>query len=326
MRVSNGVETPKELPVAGKMLVYKLMVLSPILLLMGLSVESRRYEDTFESVAYSEAEHAAVNAYIPIMRDAYPFMERTAPGDIERVRQIAWRWVDESRTGVLPHLDQVEYTDTSRDGIRGQIARTNGRLVWLLTNEGKRAAQAGDVSAAVDDALLAVELAQTAKGWDFATLQASASEQRRALEVLDQVASRLSDEERTRVLLRLRELEAVQPSIGDMTRRLRQLFVAHRLRQRLEAPLSIEDAGRLVSIANMLDNAEPDQFAAQARAQILASREMELPAIYSEVRIGHRNQRLFDHALHNLIQRLEPESESPPSEVDADVETESDGA
>jgi hypothetical protein len=287
---------------SARTLAYKLMVATPVIFFAGLGVESRTYVDPYVPIEESSAEQAAITAYVDVMRATKPILrtrsDRVDPADLRRVADL---WIQGSAKGELKPLYPVALDDTPTDGAKGQIFNAKSHLVTRLLTVAKAEAAKGNFDRAIEDADRAISVSQTLKFSCFESVHTSASEQKKALDLLLAIAPKLDDGQATWLRARLLALQQDQKPLNGIATVARRQYIEECIRQG-EEPLSIEEGHQFVSVRKMIEQ-HPDakEFRRLYQNSMLASNDPAAPALLTVARLSCSSQSEFAAALDAVI-------------------------
>lgn len=269
---------------SARKLIYRLMVVAPALFLIGIGVHARTMERDFERLENDPRTESHIQAYVPLLRETAAISQndvRVRPG---RLRQIAARWINGAQDGRLRALRPIAYEDTSTEGVKAQVFEVQSRLVALLTLAIDRDVQAHRLADGAQDAIAALETANTLKYSDFLSLYNCANQQRNILRRAEKLLPSLAPADRTRLLEAIRTLIAEPKVLDGMANQSRLLFLSWRDRQGYPN-LAIEDTRLLSEIPAMIESDDPLTLQA-IRRRVVASNDDFVPTYYSALRLG----------------------------------------
>lgn len=200
----------------GRIFAYRMMVLAPAVLLIGVGIESRTYDDGFLPISMTASQMARVNAYIPLVNATTAAMHPTGSSiDRGRLRAIAREWTRAANAGELKDLAPVAYDDTSDDGVKDTIFRAKDDLTRHLANLVK---EDGDTAshAAASDLILSLQVSEVAKFSDFCSVESAAIQQRNVLRRLRGVIPSLGPTDRREAEAELRKIELDQKPLDTI--------------------------------------------------------------------------------------------------------------
>lgn len=227
----------------ARTLVYKLMVIAPAVLVLGIGVQSRTYLDPFDRDAAPPTEQQKINAYVPVVRDTTALLARAqiAP---EELRSMAQRWVDGAASGELAHLTPVDWEDQWQDSPKGDAFAARLELAVRLsrTSQDVNADQPGVV---VQDLLLSYRLLDVLKYSDLNSVFSASSQQRSVLNQARDWLEKVPADRRESLAASVRALATNLQPLEPLARRARSQYISYS-RQLGENPLPIDDAKMFV--------------------------------------------------------------------------------
>jgi hypothetical protein len=292
----------------ARRVVYQMMVISPFGLLAYIGLFARFSDDPFTFSEYGPEVHGRILAYTPFVAETNERLSRNAMPPSNHAREIATKWLKGREEEVLKSLPPISAEDSVREGIKNQAFDSKIRVLGHLNALAYGSMQAGDQAQAVEDGLLALELAEVLKYSDFLAVSLCSMEQRRVLGTLRRLD--LSPELGRELRERLASLKGRQQSLDRLASLVRRNHAERRMREGRE-PLSIEETRRMVAVRYMLSHDAPPQVVlTELKSSLLASTGEEAQ-FFSEVRLGVSAQQALIENLDEFIQAIDSRIESP---------------
>lgn len=287
---------------AARKLIYHLMVLSPILTLGCIALETRIFAEPWDEDPVVPSVERSITAYIGVLRLTQQDLSIGTP-DSERVRAIAELWAEGHRTGELKPLPPRSYEDLPRDGARGQILDARGMVLAQLHSVIRKEIVRGRYDQAADDCLLALEVGETLKYSELYTVGSSTIDQRVSLTQLESVLPHLEKARVEAIRAKLRELRDKQQSLDKLVSLSRQQFVEASNKRRA-APISKEDVYQLGRIDSMLEtDASPQVVIHEISSSLVAANGKDMPLYLSTIKMGLQSQELLRERFDSLLGR-----------------------
>lgn len=260
-------------------LVYKLMVLSPALLMAGLSVRERTYVDEYLIPAQGPVDHARMNQYVPVIRETRPVLARPPSsllmdGHNDRIRRTGELWAQAADDRVLGPIHPAFYGDSIREGAKSEIFAARGTLVSYLSTLGRWEDAAGNVERALNDYLLALRVANVGKFSDLEAVASSNLQQRGPLESLGALVPAMSPAQKRFVEEQLTRHRKAQKSTDPLAVRARRQYAVY-----------AELKGRQILPIQEAENLGPS-----AKRHLLASASADAPYVESKQRMAVLSQ------------------------------------
>jgi hypothetical protein len=197
-------KTPKICRMGARRFLNEILVISPILLIAGITVNARTRVETYSPVQYSNSLNRQIAAYIePVRLVEEACANGSHMASPPRVRQIGITWRNMTRQGTLVPLHPEHADDSSREGIKSQVRQAADELASALLYCAHRSLREGKPFQAAEDAMLAVEAVQGVKYSDLFALGLFAVRENASLVVLNQALPMLSQSERLNIAQRL---------------------------------------------------------------------------------------------------------------------------
>ena len=275
---------------AARKLIYHLMVLSPVLLLGSIAVESRLGGERYDEDPVVPAEQERVSAYIELIRAGNQILGEGSRSTSEDVRELGRRWVLGCESGRLVPLPPAHIDDSSREGARGQIFDARNKVIDALQRLARAGIREGKFDQAADDCVLALRAGEAMKYSDLYTVGTSTFDQRAILTWLTELWPRLSTEARRSARQATEVVLESQQPLDKIIARGRQQFV-EASRNRGLPRLSIEEVQQLASIEEMLDeDASPQLVIHELKNSLVAAHGAAMPMFLSTVKMGLQSQ------------------------------------
>lgn len=200
---------------------YRLMVCAPAVLVSGIAVQSRTYDDGYLPVAMTSEQNARIEAYIPFVKEA---AEAARQPDPDLWRGTATHWIDANRSGKLTEVFPIAFDDVSTEGAKDSIFTSKLILSRRLAHYAYSPIVREEPKQASKDLILAIQLCEVGKYSDFNSVQTSAILQRIALHGLTKILPRLSQEDQKAARCSLVTLAASQKSLDAIAISSRSLY------------------------------------------------------------------------------------------------------
>lgn len=282
------------------MLVYKLMVLSPVMLMTVIAIHARTYYDPYTPIRALPEDEAAINAYGPITKKTASFLSRRQHvHDYEGARKLALEWIHEADCGRLKALNPTALDDTSQDGAKADIFMFRSRLAQEIALNANREEALSDPTQAIRDMLLSMRLQEVGKYSDLQSVYQAATAQRQTATWLRSLVSKASPSAAQELQRGLRKLIAHQDSLEPLKVRVRHLVIEDRSRKGQRA-LPIEEAKMMATF----DATGPDRLrnTLPRPGPMLASNDdTSLPKFYSALWLGVHHQSMLLDELKGLL-------------------------
>lgn len=279
-------------------LVLLLMAWSPLVLTGGLGLYTRGATDPYE-FASGESMHRRVMDYAPLIRAASEV--RPQQPDVHRAEEISREWIAKFASGHLVAPQPAFFEDTMNEGVKAQIAGAAARLTSVLLDEAKSRESEVPPEQRVERALLAMRLAETLKYADFPMVYQANRDQARAIQILEQLAPRLSEDARIHILAQLDAFRSDEKRLSGLAQTMRRHYAAYLRRRGLE-PISIQEAQRNVALTEDLRNGQGPSIRVISR-QLFAANE-DAPKFLTEFKLAWASVRNHEKALESLAGKL----------------------
>ncbi len=186
------------------------MVCAPAVLVSGIAVQSRTFEDEYLPVAMTAEQNARIDAYIPYVREA---SEAARQPDPDLWRETARHWIDADHGGGLKPVFPIAFDDVSTEGAKDSIFTSKLILSRRLAHYAYSPIVREAPKLAARDLVLSIQLCEVGKYSDFNTVQTSAILQRIALHGLTKILPKLSPADMAEVRCKLAALASSQKSL-----------------------------------------------------------------------------------------------------------------
>lgn len=292
-----------------KRLTQEFLLVSPLVLLLSVSVGTRTHVDTFEPVEYPSWLQQRVLGYIEPMR-AYEKLK--SKGDLvgmpDETCAMAMHWVQEFKQGRLQELPAVHAEDNMRDGVKGQISGAIDDMAWALSKIAEQYRITGMPAKAASRLALGMELTQFGKYNDLYSVAQLGQRQRKLLGQLEELMFELDASEIVALKDRLDAVRSTDRSLSPLVVRARQLAEIHREAMG-EEPSPIEEVGRVVYAGNLIhESAEKVDVSRALQELTLVYSGGTIPDFIPETRFAWSAQdsqiKDFDRVLNGLNGRL----------------------
>ncbi len=223
--------SPKICRMGARRFLNEILVVSPLLLIAGITVNARTRVENYVPVQYSSGLNQQIAAYVEPVRLVEEATRRGAYlADPVRIRQIGLTWRNMTRQGVLEPLHPEMAEDSCREGIKGQIRAAADDLASALQFLAQEGLSEGRAYEASQDAVLAMEAVQGLKYSDLFSIGMFSVRENASLVVLEKAAAHLSPLEKSNIAARLETLRAGAKPLADIvmtTQRVRRTEVAN---------------------------------------------------------------------------------------------------
>lgn len=287
---------------AARKLVYHLMILSPLLTLASIALETRVFAEPWDEDPVVPTIEQSITAYVEVLRKTQQELEIDAPRP-ESIRAVADLWIDGRKAGELRSLPPRTYEDVPRDGARGQILEGRGLVLANLHGLIREDVRQGRYDLAAQDCLRALEVGETLKYSELYTVGASTIDQRVTLGQLEEILPHLEEQQAAEIRVRLRDLRDRQKPLDRLISLSRQQFVEASKRQGT-APLSQEDVHHLGRIGSLMEgDASPQLVIHEIKNSMVASNGRDMPLYLSSIKMGLQSQELLRERFESLIDK-----------------------
>lgn len=242
---------------ASRQLIDKLLVLSPLVLIAGIAVHARTATDPYEIPHYSAGLQARVTAFRQPVRWVAELERRRGEITLVEVVEIADRWIEWHEQGRIGPLPSIRPGDTMREGAKLEIFQASERLMSELTRRARTAEEGDRPMLAAELLRKALQVSNVTKYSDLYSAGTIAMRQRTALNQLEGLAPKLSEDERVIVASQLEEALSDEQSIVPLVARARRQFYTDSRRRGIER-VPIEEVGVLVELP--VDSASPSRL------------------------------------------------------------------
>ena len=262
------------------------MMLGPVMLTLGVTVDSRTRTETFRFVNASPEEQAKVEAY----QEPYQAALKANQEGVVSVRKVAAKWIALRASKQLEPLEPIAYEDTMQEGVKGQINLAIHTMGSILLNSAQKEIKEEKFSQAAQDSMLAANLVRTVKYIDFQGLGSAGILERRSLHVLSEVLAALPQSERAAYVSPLNNLRMPKEALGRMAAKQRNLFMDYQIRMELPAN-EIQECDRVVSAESAFQrDADIHQAVNSLKEGLLASRDDNVTPLFSVTRLGYMSE------------------------------------
>ncbi len=162
---------------AGK-LVFKVAALAPILAMAGMGYEARKPHAPFTFTEYTSTANAAIEAYIPLVREFETTIPFSRAAEAAPLRKFADDWAAGLRSGKYPELYPAFLNESDQEGPREQVILIWDRVVSELEILENQDMRAGDWHAVSLDLCRCFAVMRGLKYADITTLNSANSQQR----------------------------------------------------------------------------------------------------------------------------------------------------
>jgi hypothetical protein len=200
---------------------YRLMVCAPAVLVSGIAVQSRTFEDDYLPVKMTAEQNARIEAYIPFVKEASDAARQPDP---DLWRATATHWIDADREGKLKEVFPIAFDDVSTEGAKDSIFTSKLILSRRLAHFAYSPIVREEPKLAAKDLVLSIQLSEVGKFSDFNTVQTSAILQRIALHSLAKILPKLSPADLTDVRCKLVALAERQKSLDAISISTKSLY------------------------------------------------------------------------------------------------------
>jgi len=197
--------------------INELLVVSPFLLVGGLTVQARTRVENYVPDQYSIQLNRKIMAYSePVRLVETALAEGISHVDAVQVRKIAETWRNMSHDGALQPLMPETRDDSTRDGIKSQIRKAADDLASALQYVAKKEIRNGRYFAAANDAILSVEAIQGFKYSDLYSVGMLSVRQNGAFMIVQSVAPKLNAQERAALTRRLMAVRQNEKPLAEL--------------------------------------------------------------------------------------------------------------
>lgn len=267
----------------ARTLVHKLMVTGPLVLALGIGVQSRTAFDNWEPRAYTQAYSQRIESYQSLATDAEALLGRKHATNAEYC-QLAARWIEAKKTGRITNLEPADYEDTSAEGVKAQILKLRTDVALHLIRGAEALELEGKTAASLKQATLATEFIEASKYFDLNSVFGAGLTQRMAIAIIERQLPNADEATSKSIRGRLAALLSGQKRLDGLTLLTRRQFETYR-RQNDREPLAIEDSERVLAMDDIVaPNADLNKGVQDLRDMMLASTDPEVPDLLSEVR------------------------------------------
>lgn len=214
---------------SARKLIYELMLLAPVLLLLGIGVQSRTYNDPFEPDMMSPTEQARVEAYIPYVNSATSCLDGVPEFEkVNALRREALKWIGAHERGELRDLIPVAFEDDWSDNAKEEIFEARRVLGRRLLHWAEKNGDHVSIDGFARDAVLVMRLMEVLKYSDPKSAYESAAAQ---FGLVQKIASRLRTErskEASTWAPQLQQFLSKQRTFGAVASVARSRYFAYR--------------------------------------------------------------------------------------------------
>jgi hypothetical protein len=247
--------------------------------MLGVAVQSKTDYVDYEELTSSAEVESRITAYIDVVRATEPIMERSGV-TIEELRELAHMWIQGEESGALRELPPSSPEDTMYMGIRSQILRPAKDLAHKLTARGQTAAEEGRTGEALEDMLLSLRVVHPLRYSDASSLATVGLQQRKTLQLIEELLPKLDDEQRERLREELPRYRSDAERLERTIRSVKRVAVLEQIHAREVAEAKGEDL---------------DEFAF----------DYTQSSAWTAMRVGTTNERELDALTGSMLSMLE---------------------
>lgn len=205
-------------------MLYEFLVASPLIMLLGISLEARLTSPSFEPYSYSAIAQHHILSYRPFVARAKHLRRNGNLETEELARRLAQDWIAAWNRGDLRPLEMQNIYDSSRDGIKGQISESVDRVVASLAGSAKRQWET-DPEASLRDLEMGLAVLGTVKYFDVHSVGYVSMRERALLAQLHDQAGRLDGRQRNRVCRLLERIDHDPAKLDELVHDADNLYV-----------------------------------------------------------------------------------------------------
>jgi len=202
----------------ARTLLYRLMVISPIALIIWIVGTGRFAVDTFEVSAATRKQHEAISAYRGVVKATTPLRARDYRPAPDELRRIANMWIEGFLSGRLVPLTPSFVGDTVQSGVKSEIRSCQAALTQQLLVLAGREARSGQIDQALADIRVSLLVSQILRASDPLAEAACSQEQGHAIARLREMLDRLNGDQLEQIQLELTQLKQNAPSMDKLVR------------------------------------------------------------------------------------------------------------
>jgi hypothetical protein len=285
-------------------LAFKLMVISPILLLGSIAAESRFYIDPFQTVSCTSQQQEAITAYVQPVRESAPLaLDSYKTPSPAKVRSIAHIWVAGAESGALKPLTPAYYEDSIRSAIKNQVKSANDAVAERLVSLSQNEAEAGQTWNAVQDGVLALKVGGVLKFSDPYAVALVGTRERAIFEMIESLAPRLAKAEATKLRGQLVQIRAEQRPLEEIVRMVRANYDRERQRADINDVAS-RDPQLAPEVSLVRDNLPISDVLTEAKTSRLVGHNVSAHPYLPQIKLAYASQRKCLANLQHLLDSL----------------------
>jgi len=208
----------------ARKLLYSMMLVAPVALMAGIGVHARSYEDPFQ-FPDSGADHRRINAYIPLVIETKQKVTEFGTTSEAVDRDLAKKWLAAKESGELQPLSPVGTDEFVPTGIKGKILECQLQVSKRLIQFAQQRRERGQNAAALQNLVLASNVANIMKYSNFNTFFRCTLMQSHAISQLDKVFDDLNEDEQKTAVATIREIRDHHGKLGIMANRARKIVI-----------------------------------------------------------------------------------------------------
>lgn len=153
----------------ARKLLYTAMAVAPVVLMAGIGVYARTYQDPFEWTD-SSADHRRISAYIPYIVQATERAWRRSPGAETKARHLAKMLIDGEKSGKLQPLVPITADELNPHGHKATVYEMATLVARFLIHTADEQMKAGNYRDATTNLVLASDSLSPLKYSEFTSL------------------------------------------------------------------------------------------------------------------------------------------------------------
>lgn len=231
----------------------ELFVVSPFILVLGLTVQARTRVESFVPDQYSVQMNRKIIAYSePVRLVETAVANGFSQADPNQMRKVAETWRNMSRAGTLQPLMPETREDSTREGIKSQIRKAADDLSSALQYVAKQEIKAGRYFEAANDAILSVEAIQGFKYSDLYSVGMLSVRQNGALQIVQSAGPNLNAEERDALKSRLMAIRQNEKPLAELVLARQRVIVQSDSQTQFIGATAIQ-LDLMIQLANAID-------------------------------------------------------------------------
>jgi hypothetical protein len=289
-------------------MIQELLVLGPLILILGVTVDARTRVDEYDPIAYGPILHKRILAYAEPVSEVRKMLFLD-PGNVRdaRARTVAGNWIRLANEKTLGPLPAAFDRDSMHEGTKGEILLAAEMLCGSLIDAGNSEADCDQYDQAAKDFVLALRVAQILKFSDLYSVGVLSARQRHALRSIEKVIPMLSRRMRTNAAQNLKDLANQQQGLDSIARHAKRLYAREFEPQ---STPTIDSDDDVESVRWIHDQPTDDEYSMPDRV-VLSSRQVRNPQVQQvNMHFAEQAKKMQDAQLMRIVKRLESGSKS----------------